>query len=343
MPACDWMELADRVLDGTPVTADEALSILEAPDDELLEILAGAYRLRRRYFGKTVQLYFLMNAKSGLCPEDCSYCSQAKGSTAEIPRYNILSREKLLDGARAAYERQSKTYCIVISARGPNEREIKAIETIVPEIKQAYDLKICACLGLLRPDQAERLKACGVDRVNHNLNTGEAHYGNICTTHTYADRVGTLRAVRDAGLEVCSGGILGMGERPQDLVQMAMHLREFRAESIPLNFLHPVDGTPLAGPTDLTPAKCLKALCMFRYVNPTSEIRIAGGRELHLRSLQPLGLYPANSIFVGDYLTTSGQPPEEDYRMIEDLGFVVTRNEETVVGAVAATAATAEA
>jgi biotin synthase len=337
------MELADRVLDGTPVTADEALSILEAPDDELLEILAGAYRLRRRYFGKTVQLYFLMNAKSGLCPEDCSYCSQAKGSTAEIPRYNILSREKLLDGARAAYERQSKTYCIVISARGPNEREIKAIETIVPEIKQAYDLKICACLGLLRPDQAERLKACGVDRVNHNLNTGEAHYGNICTTHTYADRVGTLRAVRDAGLEVCSGGILGMGERPQDLVQMAMHLREFRAESIPLNFLHPVDGTPLAGPTDLTPAKCLKALCMFRYVNPTSEIRIAGGRELHLRSLQPLGLYPANSIFVGDYLTTSGQPPEEDYRMIEDLGFVVTRNEETVVGAVAATAATAEA
>lgn len=336
MPACDWMELADRVLDGTPVTADEALAILEAPDDELLEIVAGAYRLRRRYFGKTVQLYFLMNAKSGLCPEDCSYCSQAKGSTAEIPRYNILSREKLLDGARAAYERQSKTYCIVISARGPNEREIKAIETIVPEIKQAYDLKICACLGLLRPDQAERLKACGVDRVNHNLNTGEAHYGNICSTHTYADRVGTLRAVRDAGLEVCSGGILGMGERPQDLVQMAMHLREFQAESIPLNFLHPVDGTPLAGPTDLTPATCLKALCMFRYVNPTSELRIAGGRELHLRSLQPLGLYPANSIFVGDYLTTSGQPPEEDYRMIEDLGFVVTRNEETVVGAAAA-------
>lgn len=336
MPACDWMELADRVLDGTPVTADEALAILEAPDDELLEIVAGAYRLRRRYFGKTVQLYFLMNAKSGLCPEDCSYCSQAKGSTAEIPRYNILSREKLLDGARAAYERQSKTYCIVISARGPNEREIKAIETIVPEIKQAYDLKICACLGLLRPDQAERLKACGVDRVNHNLNTGEAHYGNICSTHTYADRVGTLRAVRDAGLEVCSGGILGMGERPQDLVQMAMHLREFQAESIPLNFLHPVDGTPLAGPTDLTPATCLKTLCMFRYVNPTSELRIAGGRELHLRSLQPLGLYPANSIFVGDYLTTSGQPPEEDYRMIEDLGFVVTRNEETVVGAAAA-------
>jgi biotin synthase len=339
MTACDWMELADRVLEGTPVTTDEALSILEAPDDELLEILAGAYRLRRRFFGKTVQLYFLMNAKSGLCPEDCSYCSQAKGSTAEIPRYNILSREKLLDGARAAYERQSKTYCIVISARGPNEREIKAIETIVPEIKQQYDLKICACLGLLRPDQAERLKACGVDRVNHNLNTGEEHYGNICTTHTYADRVGTLRAVRDAGLEVCSGGILGMGEQPRDLVQMAMHLREFRAESIPLNFLHPVDGTPLAGPTDLTPAKCLKALCMFRYVNPTSELRIAGGRELHLRSLQPLGLYPANSIFVGDYLTTSGQPPEEDYRMIEDLGFVVTRNEETVVG----TAATAEA
>ena len=138
--ATNWNDLADRVLDGYQLTAEEAVAILQSPDEELLDLLAAAYRVRRRYFGKTVQLYFLMNAKSGLCPEDCSYCSQSKVSDAEIPRYNLLNREKLLAGAAAAAERQAKTYCIVISARGPNEREIKAIETIVPEIKEKYGL-----------------------------------------------------------------------------------------------------------------------------------------------------------------------------------------------------------
>ena len=205
--------LADRVLAGEAISSDEALAVLECPDEELLDLLAAAYRVRRRWFGNEVQLYFLMNAKSGLCPEDCGYCSQSKVSEAEIPRYNLLSRDKLLDGARIAAERQARTYCIVISARGPNEREMAAVTTIVPEIKQRYNLKICACLGLLTPDQAQQLKACGVDRVNHNLNTSESYYGDICTTHTFRDRVDTLHAVRDAGMEMCSGGIIGMGER----------------------------------------------------------------------------------------------------------------------------------
>jgi biotin synthase len=213
---------------------------------------------------------------------------------------------------------------LVISARGPNEREMKAVEEIVPEIKAKYGLDICACLGLLTEQQAKRLKACGVDRVNHNLNTSESYYPQICSTHTHADRVRTLRHVRDAGLEVCSGGIVGMGESKADVVSMAMQLRELRAESIPVNFLNAIDGTPLQKTSDLTPQDCLRTLAMFRMVNPTSELRISGGRELHLRTLQPLGLYPANSVFVGDYLTTSGQPPEEDYKMIRDLGFEVT-------------------
>src|SRR5688572_33161257 len=206
-PAIDWSQLASRVLDGHATTPEEALAMLRAPDEELLDLLAAAYRIRRRWFGNTVQLYFLMNAKSGLCPEDCHYCSQSKVSTADIPRYNLLSREKLLDGARVAAERGSKTYCIVISARGPSDREIQAVEKIVPEIKSRYDLDVCACLGLLTPDQARRLAACGVDKVNHNLNTSREFYEQICTTHTYADRVGTLKAVRAAGLELCSGGI----------------------------------------------------------------------------------------------------------------------------------------
>ena len=332
MSRTDWNDLSQRVLAGSSLSTTEALEMLRAPDDEVLDILAAAYRIRRRWFGNTVQLYFLMNAKSGLCPEDCNYCSQSKVSAAEIPRYNLLSREKLLDGARVAAERGSKTYCIVISARGPSESEIRAVETIVPEIKRRYDLEVCACLGLLTAEQAQRLAACGVNKVNHNLNTSPEFYEQICTTHTYQDRVATLRAVRAAGLALCSGGIIGMGEHDQDVVRMAFELRELGVESVPLNFLIDIDGTPLARSNRLTPRYCLKALAMFRFVNPTSELRIAGGRELHLGTLQPLGLYAANSIFVGDYLTTKGQAPEADYRMIEDLGFVVTRHEPVPAG-----------
>ena len=324
-----WHALADRVLAGDAISKDDALAVLRCPDLELLDLLAATYRVRHRYFGNTVQLYFLMNAKSGLCPEDCGYCSQSKVSDAEIPRYNLLTRDKLLDGARVAHERGSKTYCIVISARAPNEREIAAITEIVPRIKEQFGLNVCACLGLLTADQAQRLAACGVDKVNHNLNTSQRFYPEICTTHTYQDRVETLEHVRAAGLQLCSGGILGMGENDADVVEMAFALRDLAVESIPLNFLNPIDGTPLAGTRKLNPRYCLKALCMMRLVNPSSELRIAGGRELHLGSLQAMGLYAANSLFVGDYLTTKGQSPDADYRMIEELGFTVTRADET--------------
>ncbi len=323
-----WNSFAERVLAGGTLTVEEAAEVLAAPDEEILDLLAAAYRVRRHWFSNEVQLYFLMNAKSGLCPEDCSYCSQSKVSEAEIPRYNLLSRDKLMDGARVAAERKSRTYCIVISARGPNEREMRAVTTIVPEIKERYGLKICACLGLLTPEQARELKECGVDRVNHNLNTSEAHYSEICTTHTFADRLSTLHAVRDAGMEMCSGGIIGMGEQPRDVVDMAMTLRELGVQSIPINFLNAIDGTPLSGRQDLNPRYCLKVLAMFRLVNPSQELRIAGGRELHLRSLQPLGLYAANSIFVGDYLTTQGQAVEADYQMLADMGFEIVKNAE---------------
>ncbi|MCA9160923.1 MAG: radical SAM protein, partial [Planctomycetales bacterium] len=198
-----WHALADQILAGKPISAAQAEEVLVCDDQQLLEMLSAAYRLRHHYFGKTVQLYFLVNAKSGLCPEDCGYCSQSKLSTAPIDKYRMLSVEQLLDGARVASERKSKTYCIVISGRAPSEREMKAVEAVVPRVKQEFDLKICACLGLLTPDNAARLKACGVDRVNHNLNTSEEHYAEICSTHTYADRMNTLKNVRSAGLELC--------------------------------------------------------------------------------------------------------------------------------------------
>ena len=323
-----WQALADRVLAGGAIDRDEARAILESSDVDLLDVLAAAWRVRHRHFGNTVQLFFLMNAKSGLCPEDCGYCSQSKVSDAEIPRYNLLSAPKLLEAAKLAAERQSKTFCIVISARGPSEREIDFVCDIAPRIKQEYGLNICACLGLLTPEQARRLAAAGIDKVNHNLNTSERYYGEVCTTHTYADRVATLAACRAAGLELCSGGIMGMGETHDDLIDMALELRTLGVESIPLNFLNAIDGTPLEHVNKVSPRDCLRGLAMMRLVNPAAEIRIAGGREIHLGSLQALGLYAANSIFVGDYLTTKGQLPEADYRMIEDLGFVITRGSE---------------
>jgi biotin synthase len=323
-PKILWDDLASRVLAGEALSAAEGLAVLNCPDVELPALLAATYRVRHQYWGNEVQFYSLRNAKSGLCAEDCGYCSQSKISSADIPKYRFNDEATLLESARVAAQNKSRTFCIVAAGRGPTERELDHVVQVVQKIKSTLPLNICCCLGLLTPDQARRLADAGVDRVNHNLNTSRRFYPEICTTHTFDDRMETLRAVRDAGMELCSGGIVGMGELHADVVDLALTLRELKVESIPVNFLHPIDGTPLAGKRDLNPRESLKVLCLFRLANPESEIRIAGGRELHLRWMQPQGLYAANSLFVSDYLTTKGQTPEDDYRMIEDLGFVIT-------------------
>ncbi len=324
-PAGRWHDLAERVLDGHRLTPEEGLGILESADDEILDLLSAAYRVRHRWFGNRVDLNFLVNAKSGLCGEDCGYCSQSRVSRAEISSYNLISAEQLVNGARTAAQRRAKTYCMVISGRSPTDQELDTLGQVVPHVKAIYGLKICFSVGLLSFEQAARLKGFGVDRINHNLNTSERFYPQICTTHSYQDRLDTLRAVREAGLEICSGGIIGMGEEPADVVELALRLGELQAEAVPVNFLLPIAGTRLEGCSRLNPRYCLKVLVLFRLANPRGELRIAAGREVHLGPLQPLGFYPANSIFVGDYLTTKGQPPEEDFRMIEAMGLVVGR------------------
>lgn len=320
-----WTLLAENVLEGHRLTVEEGLAILQSNDDELLDLLAAAYRVRHRWFGNLVNLNFLINAKSGLCSEDCGYCSQSRVSKADIPRYHLVTAEEVLDGARRAAEQKAKTYCSVISGRAPTDRELDTLSQVIPQIKATYGLKICFSVGLLSEEQAQRLKAAGVDRINHNLNTSERFYPQVCTTHRYQDRLATLRAVRHAGLEICSGGIVGMGEENVDVVELALRLGELEVEALPVNFLLPIAGTPLENRRQLNPRYCLKVLSLFRLANPRGELRIAAGREVHLGPLQPLGLFPANSIFVGDYLTTNGQPPEEDYRMIEALGFTISR------------------
>jgi biotin synthase len=318
-----WEELADRALAGYTPSTDEALAVLRCEDQELLALLHAAFRVRREHFGLKVKLNMIVNAKSGICPEDCGYCSQSIVSTAPVPKYSMLERSTLVAGAHEAWARKAATYCIVASGRGPSARELREVTSAVRQIKGELPMKVCACLGLLDDEQAALLKEAGVDRYNHNLNTSSSHHGRITTTHTYEDRLRTIEAVKRAGISPCAGFIAGMGESDDQLVEVAFALREVDADSIPVNFLHAIPGTPLEGRNDLDPRRCLKILALMRFVCPNKEIRVAGGREVNLRSLQPLALYPANAIFVGDYLTTPGQAAEQDWRMLEDLGFEI--------------------
>ncbi len=318
-----YHQMADRTLAGGTMTRTDGLDILGTPQEQLLSLVEAAYQIRRHYFGNTVRLQMLLNAKSGACQEDCHYCSQSKISSAPIERYALLTPQEMMDGARRAAAAKAQRYCIVISGRSPLQSEIMQISKAVKEIKQEIPIQICCSLGLLNGDQARQLKEAGVDRINHNLNTSEAYHSSICTTHTYQDRLATLQHARSAGLELCSGGIVGMGERDEDLVDLALALQDVHPDSIPLNMLYPVEGTPFGNQQNLTPARCLKILCLFRFFHPKTEIRAAGGREKNLRSLQPLALYVADSLFVDGYLTTPGLAHQEVWKMIEDMGFTV--------------------
>jgi biotin synthase len=319
-----FQKLIDLALRGEPLSRCDARQILDCPNDRILALLDAAYTVRRHYRGNSTHIQILTNAKSGLCPEDCHYCSQSRISEAEIQHYPLMSKEKLLEDARRAKQLKAQRFCMALSGRGPTDREIDQLCEIINAIKDAVGISLCCSLGLLKEGQAERLKAAGLDRVNHNLNTSERFYPQICTTHTYRDRLVTLQRCRSARLEICSGGIIGQGETDDDVIDLLLALRELHPDSVPLNFLIPIEGTPFQDrDTGLTPLKCLKVLCLARFLNPDCDIRVAGGREYHLRSLQPLALYAANSVFVSGYLTTSGQTPHEACQMITDLGFEI--------------------
>jgi biotin synthase len=321
----DWKALSDRVLDGGKITAEEALAILESSDDQLLDVLQGAFRIRKKYFGNTVSLHLLRNVKSGKCPEDCSFCSQSTSAINNVERYDFQTVESIVEGAQAAVDRQARRYCVVSSTRAPSPKELETICEAAIQIKQKHpDLEICSSLGLLTEEKAMRLKEAGVNRFNHNLETSENYFPEVVTTHDFEDRVNTARIVKKVGLDLCCGGLFGMGESLQDRVDLAFALADLDVDSVPINFLDPRPGTEFEGkPNPLTPNDCLRGLAMVRFTMPSVEIRIAGGRETTLRDLQPLALYPANSMFTAGYLTTGGQDYETDKRMIEDAGFEI--------------------
>lgn len=320
----NWRKLAEEILDGRELAREEGRAILDCPQDEILALVDAAYLIRRKYFGNRVKLNFLSNIQSGICAEDCHYCSQSKISNAPIAKYSLLPKEEYLKAAERAIGAKAKRVCFVASMRGPSDEEIGQVVEAVRGIRRDFPkLEICCCLGLLTPSQAEALKESGVFAVNHNLNTSQKFYPEVCSTHTFEDRVETLSHVKEAGLSPCSGCLFGMGETDEDILDAGFQLKAIGVDSIPINFLIPIEGTMFQGDNHLSSLKCLKILCLFRFLCPQAEIRIAGGREVHLRSLQPLGLYAANSIFIGDYLTTKGQASEKDMEMILDLGFEI--------------------
>lgn len=318
-----WSALADSVLAGTLPTRDEARAALHAPAAELLGLLDAAFRVRRAHWGLRVSLHVLENAKLGACPEDCGFCSQSSKHADASPSGEapMKSVDDLVAGARRAHAARAKRYCMVTATRGPSPRDLDTICDAAQRIKAELDIELCASLGLLTEAKAQRLAAAGVDRFNHNLETSERHYDAIVSTHTWRDRVATVQHAKRAGMDTCCGGIVGLGESEDDLLDLAFALRELDVDSVPVNFLDARPGTPLAGYPLVEPGDALRALCMFRFVHPRTDLRVAGGRELTLRALQAMALYPANSIFTQGYLTTGGATPHADHQMIKDAGF----------------------
>lgn len=316
--------LVQTALTGQSVTPEQAMSVLTASDEDVLDIVSAASKVRRHFFGNKVKLNYLVPVKSGLCPEDCHYCSQSVQSAAQILRYSWLSREEVTQSVKRGIAAGASTVCLVASGRGPSKRDINRVKEYVRDIRENFpQVNICACLGLIDEEKSGELHDAGVNRYNHNLNTAKSAYAKICSTHTYEDRCHSLTNASGAGLSACSGLIVGMGESNEQIIEVAYALRELDVDSVPVNFLLPFEGTPLEHKNVLNPRKCLRVLAMMRFVHPDTEIRSAAGREYHIRSLQPLALQIANSIFLGDYLTSEGQGTHKDLQMIEDLGFVV--------------------
>jgi biotin synthase len=315
-------EYADRVCRAQRLDREDALAILKTPDESLYHLLAAANDIRRHFKGDVIDLCAVVNAKSGMCPEDCAFCAQSAHHETSAPVYPLMDEREILKHARAAEEMGAKRFGIVISGRGIEKSGmLERICSTVASIAKETKLGRCASLGSLDVEQLKKLKEAGLQSIHHNIETAESFFPEICSTHTYAERIKTVRAAKKAGLVVCCGGIFGMGESDEQRVEMALALRELQADSIPLNFLNPIPGTRLADAPPLQPLEILKIIAMFRFVLPDKNIRICGGREKNLRSLQPL-MYVAgaNCTMVGNYLTMAGRDPREDLDMISDLG-----------------------
>ncbi|MCF6154713.1 MAG: biotin synthase BioB [Candidatus Brocadia sp.] len=315
-------EIANQSLQNEPISRDDALYLMQVDGDEIYDVWYWANQIRLRYFGHSVKACSIVSAKQGRCTEDCSFCSQSARYHTGIEEFPLIDTNKILDVARCAEQTGSSSIGIVTSGRGiSSSRDLRSICTSIEKIAKNTYVHPHGSFGILTRETAESLVKSGLKRLNHNLETSERFFPNVCSTHTFSDRMNTIRIAKEVGLEICSGAIFGIGEGIEDRVGLAFTLKNLDVDVVPINFLHPVSGTPLENSVPLTPMEALKIISVFRFVLPDKEIKIAGGRERNLRDLQSWMFYAgANSTMIGNYLTTTGRKVEDDFQMIKDLG-----------------------
>ena len=309
----------NKVLAGGSIIFEEAERLLATQD--VIALAECANTITRTFNGYRVDVEALINAKSGRCPEDCSFCAQSSFYDTGITKYPLLPKDVLVENAKKAKESGATSFCLVCAYREPPEKDFQQICETIAEIRSRVDIEVNVSLGFMTPARARRLKEYGVKRYNHNLETAESYFSKICKTHDFADRVNTARIVKEAGLELCSGGIIGMGEGKNERLELAFSLASLSPDEVPINILIGMKGTPMAAFEPIDPLEAIKTIAVWRFIMPKTILKIAGGREVHLKDKDRLALKAgANGIITGGYLTTGGNAPNKDIAMIKEIG-----------------------
>ncbi|MFN3947248.1 MAG: biotin synthase BioB [Aquificaceae bacterium] len=316
-------KVAQRAIDYKPIDRETALRILQVPDQYIALMVYLAQKVKKHFHpAHKVEFCSIINAKSGACSEDCKFCAQSKFYKTPINVYNLVPTEEIVEGAYRGVEFGANRYCVVLSGRAASKEEIERICQGVEEIKrEGIPINVCVSAGTLEEEDLKKLKSAGVKRVNHNLEASERFFPYIVSTHTWKDRYETIKRIKAAGLSTCCGGIFGMGESYEDRADLALTYRELEVDSIPLNFLMPIEGTPLQEAPGITPLEALKVIAMFRFTNPKAELRLCGGREQNLRDFHGMAVLMTNAMMVGGYLTRAGRDIKKDYQLLKDLGY----------------------
>ena len=313
--------VVERVIQGGKLTPEEAVRLSDADGAAIFDLFRGASRIKERFVGPQVHLCSIINAKSGRCAEDCAFCAQSAHHSTDAPVYPLVEEERLLESARAAQSSGSACFGIITSGTTVNGAELEKILAALRRIRQETTILPSCSLGIIDEETAAKLKDAGMDTYHHNLETAESFFSSICTTHAYQDDVNTVRAVKKAGVKVCSGGIFGLGESAAQRVEMAFTLKELDVDSVPLNFLNPIEGTKLEHAANINAMECLKTIAVYRFILPDKRITVCGGREKNLRDLQSWIFFAgANGTMIGNYLTTMGRSIDVDLKMFSDLG-----------------------
>lgn len=317
-------DLTSRVLDGGRIERDDAHTLLEATGADIMDLAAGANRIRERFVGSDFDLCSIINAKSGSCAEDCSFCAQSAHYNTDIPEYPLLSPDEIVAAAKKAEEYGSKRFCIVTSGTAVSDKDFEQILLTVHRLRTETGVQVDCSLGALSEDRVMKLQEAGVSEYNHNVETDAGFYETIVSTHHYSSRVETVKNLKKSTMEVCSGGIIGLGETAAQRVEMAFTLRDLDVDCVPINILNPRPGTPLSRSSPIEPLEIIKTIAIYRFILPGKVIKVAGGREANLRDLQALAfLAGANGMIVGGYLTTKGRSAADDVIMLKDLGIDV--------------------